>query len=86
MDGWCGGGDPYSHIVVPNRPACVFSNDGTTPLEDCSMVGASSNHAGGVNVGFMEGSVKFIKETINLNTWAALATKAGGEVIDASAY
>jgi prepilin-type processing-associated H-X9-DG protein len=56
------------------------------PLEDRSMVGASSNHAGGVNVGFMDGSVKFIKETINFNTWAALATKAGGEVFGASAY
>jgi prepilin-type processing-associated H-X9-DG protein len=50
------------------------------------MVGASSNHASGVNVGFLDGSVKFIKESVNLNTWAALATKAGGEVIDASGY
>jgi prepilin-type processing-associated H-X9-DG protein len=86
MDGWCGGGGPYSHIVAPNRPACVFSNDGTTPLEDRSMVGASSFHGNGVNVGFLDGSVRYIKETINLNTWAALATKAGGEVIDASSY
>ena len=50
------------------------------------MIGASSNHSGGVNVGFLDGSVKFIKDSINLGTWGALATKAGGEVIDASAY
>jgi prepilin-type N-terminal cleavage/methylation domain-containing protein/prepilin-type processing-associated H-X9-DG protein len=86
MDGWCGGGGPYSHIVAPNRPACLFSNDGTVPLEDRSMVGASSNHAGGVNVGMLDGSVKFVKDSINLNTWAALGTKAAGEVIDASSY
>jgi prepilin-type processing-associated H-X9-DG protein len=60
MDGWCGGGGPYSHIVGPNQIACVYSNDGglgKPPLEDRSMVGASSNHSGGVNVGFLDGSV-----------------------------
>jgi prepilin-type processing-associated H-X9-DG protein len=50
------------------------------------MVGPSSNHPGGVNVGFLDGSVKFIKDSVNLGTWAALATKAGGEVISADSY
>jgi prepilin-type processing-associated H-X9-DG protein len=52
------------------------------------MIGASSNHTGGVNVGFLDGSVKFIKikNSVNLGTWGALATKSGGEVIDASGY
>jgi hypothetical protein len=30
------------------------------------------------------GSVKFVKDRINLGTWGAIATKAGGEVIDSS--
>ena len=47
------------------------------------MVAASSNHPGGVNMAFLDGSVKFIKNSINLGTYAALGTKAGGEVIDA---
>ena len=44
------------------------------------MVAASSNHSGGVNMGFLDGSVKFVKDSINLGTYAALGTKAGGEM------
>ena len=33
-----------------------------------------------------DGSVKFIKNTINPITWWGLGTKAGGEVISADAY
>jgi prepilin-type N-terminal cleavage/methylation domain-containing protein/prepilin-type processing-associated H-X9-DG protein len=89
MDGWSGGGGPYTHLIAPNQPACAYSNDGglgKPPLEDHSMVGPSSFHSGGVNVGFLDGSVKFIKDSVNLGTWAALGTHAGGEVIDGSGY
>ncbi len=50
------------------------------------MIGASSNHPGGVNTGFIDGSVRFVKNTINSQTWTALATKAGGEVVSADSY
>jgi prepilin-type processing-associated H-X9-DG protein len=50
------------------------------------MVAASSNHPGGVNMGFLDGSVRFIKNSINLGTYAALGTRAGGEVISADSY
>jgi prepilin-type N-terminal cleavage/methylation domain-containing protein/prepilin-type processing-associated H-X9-DG protein len=83
-DSWCGGGGGYNHIMAPNGLACLFTNDGNVPLNDHSMVGASSNHSGGVNVGFLDGSVKFLKNSVNLGTWGAIATKAGGEIIDAS--
>ena len=33
---------------------------------------------------FLDGSVKFIKNSINTGTYGALGTMAGGEVIDAS--
>ena len=36
---------------------------------------ASSHHPGGVNVLFCDGSVKFIKSTINVNAWWALGTQ-----------
>jgi prepilin-type processing-associated H-X9-DG protein len=45
------------------------------------MVGASSNHPGGVNVGFLDGTVRFIKNSVSRPTWWAIATRAGGEVI-----
>jgi prepilin-type N-terminal cleavage/methylation domain-containing protein/prepilin-type processing-associated H-X9-DG protein len=40
-----------------------------------------AQHPGGCNVLLGDGSVRFVTETINQLTWAALATRAGGEVI-----
>jgi hypothetical protein len=34
----------------------------------------------------LDGSVRFIKDSVAQQTWWALATMAGGEVIDASSY
>lgn len=45
----------------------------------------TSNHPGGVNVGLMDGSVRFIKNTIGLSAWWSLGTRAGGEIISADA-
>jgi prepilin-type processing-associated H-X9-DG protein len=42
---------------------------------------ARSNFAGGVNVAMGDGSVRFVRDSISLATWRALATRAGGEVI-----
>jgi prepilin-type processing-associated H-X9-DG protein len=42
---------------------------------------ARSNFSGGVNVCFGDGSVRFVRDSINPQTWRALATRAGGEVI-----
>jgi prepilin-type processing-associated H-X9-DG protein len=36
---------------------------------------------GGVNVLFCDGSVRFVKESINNATWRALGTRNGQEVI-----
>jgi prepilin-type processing-associated H-X9-DG protein len=49
-------------------------------------VASRSWHSGGVNVLFADGSVKFIKNSINPQTWWALRTKSGGEVISSDAY
>jgi prepilin-type N-terminal cleavage/methylation domain-containing protein/prepilin-type processing-associated H-X9-DG protein len=81
----CGKGGAYSHIMTPNKKACWWGT-GDSANTDTTVVGASSYHSGGVNVGFLDGSVKFIKESISNQTWWAIATKAGGEVIDASSY
>jgi len=40
-----------------------------------------SYHTQGVNVAMMDGSVRFVRNTINLQTWRALGTRDGGEVI-----
>jgi len=41
---------------------------------------ARSNFNGGVNVCFGDGGVRFIANTIDLGTWRALATRAGGDL------
>jgi prepilin-type N-terminal cleavage/methylation domain-containing protein/prepilin-type processing-associated H-X9-DG protein len=87
-DAWnhnCGTGGCYSHIMTPNKRGCAFSDDTSYHSAD-TMIGASSNHAGGVNVGFLDGSVRFVKDSVNQITWWAVATKAGGEVVDANSY
>ncbi len=45
-----------------------------------------SYHPGGVNSLFADGSVRYVKNSVNPFTWRALGTVAGGEVIDASSY
>ena len=48
--------------------------------------GFKSRHPGGVNFLFADGSVKFLKNSINRATYAALGSRNGGEVISADAY
>jgi prepilin-type processing-associated H-X9-DG protein len=45
-----------------------------------------SRHPGGVNFVFCDGSVKFVKDSINPNVYRGLFTRAGGEVISADSY
>jgi prepilin-type N-terminal cleavage/methylation domain-containing protein/prepilin-type processing-associated H-X9-DG protein len=45
-----------------------------------------SKHPGGVNAGMADGSVRFIKNSVNLNTWRGLSSAAGNEVISSDAY
>jgi prepilin-type N-terminal cleavage/methylation domain-containing protein/prepilin-type processing-associated H-X9-DG protein len=47
---------------------------------------ARSRHPGGVNTLFADGSVHFIKNSINPVTWQGIATCAGGEVIGSDSY
>lgn len=38
-------------------------------------------HTGGINVVFADGHVAFVRESIPLTTFAALCTRAAGEVV-----
>jgi prepilin-type N-terminal cleavage/methylation domain-containing protein/prepilin-type processing-associated H-X9-DG protein len=42
----------------------------------------TSNHAGGVNVGFCDGSVRFLARTTDVTLLKQLATRAAGEVVN----
>ena len=87
-DGGCGIGGCYSHIQPPNKKACVYANESQGYSANViwsigTLVGASSYHPGGVNVGMLDGSVRFVKDSVSLATWGAIATKSGGEVVSA---
>ncbi len=56
-------------------------------VHDCGPNNESfSFHPGGVNVLFLDGSVRFLKETVATTVVRALVTRQGGEVISADAY
>jgi prepilin-type processing-associated H-X9-DG protein len=48
--------------------------------------GIGSDHPGGFNAGFADGSVRFLKDTINPTVLRSLITRASGEVISASSF
>ena len=53
---------------------------GPCPMNCTNNNEAFSFHRGGVNFVFVDGSVKFISEEISIRTYAALITRAGGEI------
>lgn len=84
--------------IQPNSP---YRTDGVEPLIDANgpllwytyapamsygQFGFNSNHPGGLNFLFADGSVKFLKSTINMVTYRALSTIAGGEVVSADSF
>jgi prepilin-type N-terminal cleavage/methylation domain-containing protein/prepilin-type processing-associated H-X9-DG protein len=99
-DGWqCAGeywawGTPgltmFQTVVPPNSTNYPWN----TCRQDCAgcgvdsshIVNASSLHPGGCNVLFCDGSVKFVKNTIALQTWWSLGTLGNGELVGADAY
>ncbi len=71
----------YSHSNFPNRYACQYTDFNFDWRASITLVNASSNHPGGVNVLFMDGSVRFIKNSIGVQPWYGIATPRGGETI-----
>ena len=49
-------------------------------------VTARSKHPGGVTVAFGDGSVHFMSDTIAVNTWRSLSSKAGDEAVSGGDY
>jgi prepilin-type N-terminal cleavage/methylation domain-containing protein/prepilin-type processing-associated H-X9-DG protein len=77
----------YAHVLPPNMPnVTTYSTNTFRCQEGDSAMNPSSNHPGGVNVGFMDGSVRFIKNSVGLPAWWALGTRNKGEIISADAY
>jgi prepilin-type N-terminal cleavage/methylation domain-containing protein/prepilin-type processing-associated H-X9-DG protein len=63
----------YTWVVVPNSKSAAVDN-------------FWSLHPGGCNFVFCDGSVRFLKETIDAEVFSSLSTRAGGEVIGADQF
>ncbi len=88
---WANGDTNYTMfntIVPPNSKQYNFGGckSGGGGVDDAEYVNANSNHAGGVNCLFADGSVKFLKDSVAWSVWWGLGTKSGGEVISADSY
>ena len=77
---WIDGQHITLHVTPPNTRSCGFF------AVNRAVMPPSSKHPGGVNLLMGDGSVKFIKDSVNLQTWRALGTRNFGEVISSDAF
>jgi prepilin-type N-terminal cleavage/methylation domain-containing protein/prepilin-type processing-associated H-X9-DG protein len=82
----------YLHAGTPNGPACNNYQGSFSSASWIYFVNPqgsappTSNHPGGVNIAFADGSVKFVKDSVGLQPWWALGTRATGETVSADQY
>jgi prepilin-type N-terminal cleavage/methylation domain-containing protein/prepilin-type processing-associated H-X9-DG protein len=77
----------YAHLLPPNSaPIDTYHYDTFRCQEGDSGTNPTSNHPGGVNVSFMDGSVHFIKNSVNLQTWWYMGTRGRGEIVSSDSY
>jgi prepilin-type N-terminal cleavage/methylation domain-containing protein/prepilin-type processing-associated H-X9-DG protein len=81
----------YQHFGSPNsiscqNPSTEYFGSWLTFVGPSGSAPPSSNHPGGVNICFADGSVRFVKDNVNLQTWWALGTRNGGETVSSDAY
>ncbi len=77
---WIDGQHITLHVTTPNTRSCGFF------IVNRAVMPPSSKHPGGVNLLLGDGSVKLIKDSINLQTWRALGTRNGGEVLSSDSF
>ena len=84
----------FISIMPPNSPSCA---DYSNAQDNTGLFSATSNHTGGVNAGFFDGSCHFVSDTVDFNggteaqpnsgakspygVWGAMGTPAGGESV-----
>jgi prepilin-type N-terminal cleavage/methylation domain-containing protein/prepilin-type processing-associated H-X9-DG protein len=73
-------------LVSPNPPTGVCSTDGASSTNAPGNYGLSSRHPGGANILMGDGSVKFLKNSVNQQTLWSLGSRAQGEVVSSDAY
>ena len=73
--------------TMPNAPATIAQvSSANNPRRLGYAWSIGSLHPGGVNATFGDGSVKFIKNSIDPSVWFAIQTIANGEVLSADSF
>ena len=80
----------FNTVIPPNGggqiPWQACRNQCCAQSQHADYNTATSYHSGGINVLMADGSVKFIKNSINMTTWWALGTRSDGETLSSDAY
>ena len=81
----------FNTIQTPNDArypfgGCRFNGMPDWNMDNGFVYGAASNHPGGVNVLFADGSGRFVRDGVDRMVWWSLGTKAGGEAVSGDAY
>jgi prepilin-type N-terminal cleavage/methylation domain-containing protein/prepilin-type processing-associated H-X9-DG protein len=73
----------YHHAVTPNLPDCCIITSVGRPRQPggrrWGLMPASSRHPGGVNVLMCDGTVRFVSDNVDRDTWWAMGSIAGSE-------
>jgi prepilin-type N-terminal cleavage/methylation domain-containing protein len=80
-DAWVWGifdADGINATMPPNSKECIWDTDWL----DRALAPPMSYHSAGVNLLFMDGTVRFVSDNIDLKTWWALGTRNLQEKVD----
>ena len=66
---------------LPNTSANGYTTPGPKPMNCTNSGEPYAFHTGGINVGLVDGSVRFMRESTSMRVFAAMVTAKGGEVI-----
>ena len=71
----------YNHVSGPNTRSCSNAGWNNYSVDIYGTAPPSSMHSGGVNMTMSDGSVRFVKDSVNQQAWWAVGTRNGGEVV-----
>ncbi|MDR0609263.1 MAG: DUF1559 domain-containing protein [Planctomycetaceae bacterium] len=67
----------FNTVLPPNSPSCAVNGPGDTSDDGYGLMSSSSYHPGGVNSGFLDGSVHFVQDGINCGNLSTAPVRTG---------